>query len=465
MSQSFSNCYEIISFGRTVCFPHKLIRGSAIKFDPSESNGHSEPNLFISVVAADGDDVHVRSTMRKITRAAQHHDPGSCLPSLPSPRTASRNRKYAVGITALLPASIHLLVHVSVMQWKSFMQMVQITDGQIAVLIIEKSYKFKKMMHFLTFRYDHLLRNLAAKGHPANVRDARILHRIIRTNPRTRTLLPYVFLKQVPGMSVPDKHEDREHNINDRVKGPHLPLGTWYWDGFWSDVQGGDKSIDHPQANLYDPDLCPISDLVGKGRSAWAYRLYLASATRRRFLRDRRVTQLDGIDLTDKSRADLAFSRFFWRMRMWDLVTGSGLYRGSKRATGSLGALRGPRTRRFTVLVAENYSEGVDPRVDYDHDGTCRPMIHRGPRSDWSMWVMRNLAEPSVRTTHCKTTGRGLTYPGYIHVMMVDLVHESVDPGVAIKSGATEEKPVKQRTAPEFVDQVINTEINVGPNM
>ncbi len=24
----------------------------------------------------------------------------------------------------------------------------------------------------------------------------------------------------------------------------------------------------------------------------------------------------------------------------------------------------------FTVLVAENYSEGVDPRVDYDHDGT-----------------------------------------------------------------------------------------------
>ncbi|KAK0238313.1 hypothetical protein EDD85DRAFT_1000530 [Armillaria nabsnona] len=250
---------------------------------------HCEPNLFNSVVAADGDDVHVRSTMRKMTRAAQHQyelpDLGSCLPSLPSHRTASRNKTGAGGITALLPASRNpvrfyaLLVHVSVMQWKSFMQMVEITDGQIAVLTIEKSYKFKKMMltlfdvpvsggwsrtnselgpmskhllkprsrtlilifsylfhffertirsqtYFVTIIYlgiSQLKDTLRAFGRVQIISPPKFFVLLARrqNSPSSNTNKPanphataHVFLKQVPCMSVPDQHENRDHNIS-----------------------------------------------------------------------------------------------------------------------------------------------------------------------------------------------------------------------------------------------------------
>ncbi|KAK0431969.1 hypothetical protein EV421DRAFT_1742681 [Armillaria borealis] len=273
---------------------------------------HSEPNLFISVVAADGVAPVPPYCLAEQEIRRRNHRTAACI----------IKKCCLVQYTSSYSQSIF----VSVMQWKSFMQMVQITDSQIAVLIIEKCFGGRRLTSIpsstmgkhllkprsktliLIFSYlSPLLReddkiptlfrepqtlNLAAKGHPASVRSK------VRICP------------WVPGTGMVSEVMSRAE-IN--------------------------QSIILKRTCMIQISV-PVSDLVGKGRSAWAYRLYLASATRRRFLRDRRVTQLDGIDLTDKSRADLAFSRFFWRMRMWDLVTGSGLYRGSKRATGSLGA-------------------------------------------------------------------------------------------------------------------------------
>ncbi|KAK0207329.1 hypothetical protein IW262DRAFT_1302805 [Armillaria fumosa] len=261
---------------------------------------HTRTLLFVDVE----DNVHVRSTMRKMTRALRSINMISAVVF----HTASRNRKDAVRITALLPASssnpvwfyalprtvTHLCICDAMDIIRANGSNQRWSDCRSH---FEKSYKFKKMVHFLApmFRggftsefqarvdgqvtiiylgISQLKVTLRAFGTP---------DRIIRDE-QTRTLLPSVFLKQVPGVilgnndtSIAGLYSLRSFRVSSRDHIDTIVLSKARVCS-WVPVtaMGDDKSIDHPEA-LYDPDLCSISDLVGKGRSAWAYRLYLAS--------------------------------------------------------------------------------------------------------------------------------------------------------------------------------------------
>ncbi|KAK0497539.1 hypothetical protein EDD18DRAFT_1104919 [Armillaria luteobubalina] len=387
-AQSFSNSYETISSGR-----------------------HSKPNLFISVVAVDGDNVHVRLTMRKLARALRSINMISAVvfqtstdavdPVLISSnrdRSASRHKSQK-DVPPVPPYCLteqqgrsenHRTVtchHQAILFGYMHFPTVQISDGQIAALIVEKFtgpmkthaqlYKFKKMLHFLAPKISQLTVTLRAFGFVQIINAPKFFvpfngfWQDARSN-NTVTNKPALYCPLILGnndTSIAGLYSLRSLRVSSRnhidtivlSKARIFPLGTWYCDGFCSDVQGDEKSIDHPEA-LYDPDLSPISDL------------------------DLACTEALSDLANDWISRPLSDGR---RHLLVQSESGKQMRRGDRNEDEACRCCYFElHMRCFTVLVAENYSEGVeDPRVDYDHDGTCsqRPTIlaHVGHENFW----------------------------------------------------------------------------------